>query len=159
VQKNKEENIYFLRVAPLQLTTHNTTLTLPNARCFNTRKTAVFEEAGSVFYCLGNIFTRKQTTIYHSTAQNLFSYVLILRTSTVLELVNVLCRILHPRAVNIVQETHQSYFTHQLGMGLRSQLAAVLRKFCIWNLYDRCIRPRSFSKNAKPIGFSDSPCY
>ena len=47
--KSEKEKIYFLRVAPLQLTTHNTTLTLLNAKCFNTRKTAVFEETGSLF--------------------------------------------------------------------------------------------------------------
>jgi hypothetical protein len=42
----------------------------------------VFEGAGSVFYCLGNIFTQKQTMIYHFFTQNIFSYVLILRIST-----------------------------------------------------------------------------
>lgn len=81
-ERNKKEKIYFLRVAPLHLTTRNATLTLPSARCFNIRKPAVFEEAGSVFYCLGNIFTRKQTMIYHLATQNIFSYVLTLRTST-----------------------------------------------------------------------------
>jgi hypothetical protein len=40
----------------------------------------------------------------------------------VLEHVNVLCRILHPRAVNIVQETHQSFSTHKLGRGWCSNL-------------------------------------
>lgn len=122
-KKIKKENIYSFRVAPLQLTTHNTTLTLHNARWFNTRKTAVFGEAGSVFCCLGNIFTRKPTTIYHLTTQNIF----FLCTNPshkhiVLERANVLCRILHPRAVNIVQETHQSYSTHKLGRGWSSNL-------------------------------------
>jgi hypothetical protein len=42
----------------------------------------LFEGAGSVFYSAGNIFTRKQTAIYHFATQNAFSYVEILYTYT-----------------------------------------------------------------------------
>jgi hypothetical protein len=121
-KKIRKEKIYFVMLAPLEVMTHNTTLTLLNVSCLNARKKAVFEGAGSLVYCLGNIFTRKQTTIYHSNSKYIFLCINPSRKHIVLENVNVLCRILRLRAVQRVQEPHQSHPTHKLGRGEGSNL-------------------------------------
>ena len=123
-------------VAPAQLTTHNTTVTLLNARCFNTRKTVVFEVTRKCVLRSWQYFHAKTNNdLSFRNIKYIFVCTNHSRKYIVLEYVSVLCRILQPRAVNIVQETHQSHSTHKLGRGGCRRLAAVLMKFCTFGIF------------------------